>query len=339
MDTPETYEALLALFEASTPTASKKTATTIETMDFAGAVAPALRAVRHDNMRLLSWIHQHGGGWSAAIPKQAARHGSLACLMYAHAYGCPWREFATIRAAMIAGSLPCFLFAVEHAQQSFAASLLHLAIEQGNVRWMDYLWKKSNRFQRFRAKPEFAETLTELAAQHGHLDCLTYLHERGVKWDATTTIVAAENGQLACLAYAHEHGCRWTKAAATVAHHEGHEDCLTYLLRHGCPLDSPLQHLRSWKRRTAGRTRTGTETECLGCRANKVASDVDAQTLPCMEGYGCPTGACVPAPRKECILDDWIVVLFVRQFDNVLDDDLGTEQIVFVWDPIARGKS
>ena len=45
----------------------------------------------------------------------------------------------------------------------------------------------------------------DLAAKHGHLDCLKYLHEDvGAKYTEWAMIWAAQKGHLRCLKYLHE---------------------------------------------------------------------------------------------------------------------------------------
>ena len=50
-----------------------------------------------------------------------------------------------------------------------------------------------------------------MAAKHGHLDCMKYSHENGCPWDERTCEYVAKYGHLDCLKYAHENGCSWDK--------------------------------------------------------------------------------------------------------------------------------
>ena len=83
------------------------------------------------------------------------------------------------------------------------------------------------------------------AALSGHLDCLTYAHENGCPWTASTCAYAAGNNHIDCLAYAHENGCPWDEQTCTVAVQRGHSRCLEYAVRNNCPRNRlPSEALR-----------------------------------------------------------------------------------------------
>lgn len=73
------------------------------------------------------------------------------------------------------------------------------------------------------------------AAEYGQLECLTYLHEHGCSWDATTYHYAVKNGHLACVKYACDHGCPWDDRVMVQAVHANQYECMVYLHEHGCP--------------------------------------------------------------------------------------------------------
>ena len=74
-----------------------------------------------------------------------------------------------------------------------------------------------------------------MAAKHGHLACLEYMHDRGCSWDESTTAQAASGGHLHCLAYAHENGCPWDAYTSGLARRFAHMDCMQYAYERGCP--------------------------------------------------------------------------------------------------------
>jgi hypothetical protein len=69
------------------------------------------------------------------------------------------------------------------------------------------------------------------AADHGHLECLKYLHEEAkAPWDNRTASWAAENGHLHILEYLVERKYKkYFKNACTGAARRGHLDCLKFL--------------------------------------------------------------------------------------------------------------
>ena len=92
-----------------------------------------------------------------------------------------------------------------------------------------------------------SNTLCNIAAETGHINCLKYLHENGYFWDKTTCWRAALNGHIECLKYAHENGCAWDinrcgyaakyshLPSPQYAHKNGHLKCVKYLYENGCP--------------------------------------------------------------------------------------------------------
>ena len=78
-------------------------------------------------------------------------------------------------------------------------------------------------------------TYCKLAAKHGRLEDLMYLHDEGCKWDEGTCADAAKNGHLDCLEYAHKNRCLWDEDTCDYAARNGHLDCLEYAIENGCP--------------------------------------------------------------------------------------------------------
>ena len=86
-------------------------------------------------------------------------------------------------------------------------------------------------------------TLCNVAASHGQLDCLKYLHENTDMGMTTDTVQmccmveVAENGHLECLKYAHDNGCKWSEMTCVAAADGGHLECLKYAHDNGCKWD------------------------------------------------------------------------------------------------------
>jgi hypothetical protein len=83
-----------------------------------------------------------------------------------------------------------------------------------------------------------------MAAEHGYLEVLQYLHEYGCPWYSNACEMAAKHGHLEVIRYLHEHGCPWTSRACTAAAKGGHLAVLRYLHKTGCRLENgPIYRL------------------------------------------------------------------------------------------------
>ena len=76
------------------------------------------------------------------------------------------------------------------------------------------------------------ETVCEKAAANGHLNCLKYLHESGCPWNSGVYTT----GQVHCVQYAWERGLQWDTYTAEIVADAGHLDVLKFLVQHGCPV-------------------------------------------------------------------------------------------------------
>jgi hypothetical protein len=74
-----------------------------------------------------------------------------------------------------------------------------------------------------------------IAAYKGSLDCVKYLHNKGVELHYIIMSAAAENGNLECIKYLHENGCPWSEDVFVICKTYRYKDCLQYALKHGCP--------------------------------------------------------------------------------------------------------
>ncbi|CAI6352884.1 unnamed protein product [Macrosiphum euphorbiae] len=85
--------------------------------------------------------------------------------------------------------------------------------------------------------PTYAQkSACDRAAESGNLECLVYAHQHGARWSVFTCSYAANNGHLDCLKYLHTNGCPWDDLTTTNAEKNGHLDCLDYALQNNCPL-------------------------------------------------------------------------------------------------------
>ena len=73
--------------------------------------------------------------------------------------------------------------------------------------------------------------VTIRSAEGGELDCLTYAHENGCRWDERTCTAAARNQHLKCLTYLHENGCPWNYETLLISN----GPCRRYAVANNCP--------------------------------------------------------------------------------------------------------
>jgi hypothetical protein len=104
-----------------------------------------------------------------------------------------------------------------------------LTAEHGHMECLKYLHKHGF---------SWTVTATLCAAENGHIHILRYLHEAGCPWNLEVCCAAARNGHLQCLQYAHEQGCDWDKWTCYYASQNNHADCLAYAHDNGCPWTS-----------------------------------------------------------------------------------------------------
>ena len=85
--------------------------------------------------------------------------------------------------------------------------------------------------------------ICDVAATHGHLDCIRIAHSHGNRVDAQTMSLSAKYGHMACLEYLHTVGCAWDATVADAAAKHERYACLHYLHRHGCPVSEETRHV------------------------------------------------------------------------------------------------
>jgi len=107
-----------------------------------------------------------------------------------------------------------------------------VAVEHGHVECLKYLHNHD--------APWDDSNVSAAAAQFGQLECLHYLHKSGCAWHAEVSTRAALYGHLNVLQYAHTHGCPWDAIVCTAAASHNHLDCLVYAHENGCPWDDTL---------------------------------------------------------------------------------------------------
>lgn len=88
---------------------------------------------------------------------------------------------------------------------------------------------------------ELTQSLTNIAAAEGRIDCLRYLYEHACPWSSIAHDLAAARGHIDCIKYMHEHGCPWDSHVMYWAISGNRPECVKYLHENGCPdIETPV---------------------------------------------------------------------------------------------------
>jgi len=117
------------------------------------------------------------------------------------------------------------------------------------------------------------------AAKTGNMECLVYAHTNGSPWSTWTCNLAAGSGHLDCLKYLHNNGCPWDDDTCTEAARYGHMECLVYARQNDCP----------WNEETCSIAAFNGQLECLKyCRENSCPWDtLTCELAACMGELDC----------------------------------------------------
>ena len=154
-----------------------------------------------------------------------------------------------------AGSFDCILYLFENGFEMnlhydvydsdvFEYDIYNLAAKSGNLKFIELFNESISEIyddEHILQQWNFAIHNT---VQHGHLDCLIYLHELGCELDSTLYISAAKQKNLDILQYLYENECpldvSLNKRVYTVALYNGNLDYIKFLHEIGYPLDESV---------------------------------------------------------------------------------------------------
>ena len=127
----------------------------------------------------------------------AALHGQLECLQFLYESKCPWDK-QTLHNSIIGDHFACFSFALSNGCVPSKISFT-LCAEYGRLSMLILLYEHYPNLE--------DKNALHVAVRHGHLNCVTYLHESRKFAIPSDIICEAEGkGQTDCLQYllAHE---------------------------------------------------------------------------------------------------------------------------------------
>ncbi len=192
------------------------------------------RALNHGSANMLQYIH--GLGWwpDRFFVEWMGNFNVLDCLRYIHAIWpnevpFPWEVIMKEYAKR--GYVEClaYIYFQHHIHIDSSTGFQHHST--GSQHHLD----TSTGFQ-----VPWSHDLCDIAAEHGQLAALMYLHDHGAKWGVNTCSNAALFGHYTCLTYLHEHGCPWDRSTLVAATQAGKLDCLKYAVENKLPTSQGL---------------------------------------------------------------------------------------------------
>jgi hypothetical protein len=186
--------------------------------------------------RFLGDVHAHlvldAATKKAAVSKccicaAAAASGSLPCLQFLREEGFKWDGHAS-NAAIERDNLHVLRYLFDSGCPWRVDSAI-VAAAHGSIECLMFMHERSF----FLLSAEIADA----AIKNNHVVCLRFLRAQGCPIYRSACTVAAEFGSLDCLIYAREECCPMTADTCAMAAKGGHFDCLRYVCDQGCPWD------------------------------------------------------------------------------------------------------
>lgn len=118
-----------------------------------------------DLVELVDYLHSEGVVWNECTTEAAIKHNSLRCLQYLMEHGCPLPEEACTLAAR-QGSLECLKLLHEEYNEPITRTAVNSAASAGHLPCLAYAYEKSG--------VNVDSSACIEAASSGHLDCLQY---------------------------------------------------------------------------------------------------------------------------------------------------------------------
>ncbi|CAI6373202.1 unnamed protein product [Macrosiphum euphorbiae] len=149
-----------------------------------------------------------------------------------------------------------FMFAKVHPKCRLINNICEMAAFHGHINCM--------KFARAIGVPWYTPNVWQRsacdeAADKGHMECLVYAHANGSPWSRWTCNFAAGSGHLDCLKYCRDNGFPWDEFTCTNAAQNGRMECLVYVRQNGCP----------WNEDTCSMAALNGKLKCLKyCREN-----------------------------------------------------------------------
>ncbi|GFH44208.1 hypothetical protein CTEN210_00682 [Chaetoceros tenuissimus] len=209
-------------------------------------------AAEHDQLDCLQYLYGNGCPWNQNICVKSVHGDASRCLQYLHENGCEWQPEVLILKALRRGRLNCLKYVLRvgatlpnnYESISFQGEFVPDPIPRRGARRVFPLKHEREEcfgycLQYLKETGHDSRDLMLKAIQHGLAQTLQHLSSEEMKDDTTLSAYAANHGQVECLTYLHENGFRWDGDSYTgyfenvnISLMPTHMDCLRYMKEH-----------------------------------------------------------------------------------------------------------
>lgn len=181
-------------------------------------------AAENGDIECLQWLIANGAPIGENIYCYAAHYGQLECIKWLNAAKYPWSENTLLHAEFY-GDLKCFKYVFENMpKEIYNHNVCATAASRGHIECLK--WAIENGLK-------CSVAASAYAAQNGHLECLKYLHTNGIKIHSQICEYAAYNKTAECLCWAHKNGYEMFSEVYSIAERHGNLECIRYAYENG----------------------------------------------------------------------------------------------------------
>lgn len=190
-------------------------------------------AAINGSLECLRWLHEVAcAPWDESTCEYAAQYGHLDCLKYAHTHGCPWNKNTCIEA-------------IRHNQTDTLTYAVLNGAPLDNTMISSAAWCADlDRVKLlYNAGLPIPETICGYIVSnvHDRVDMLEWVYEHGIIPSSRAYNPAMSNGNLNCLKWLHEKGIPWPTEPLKYLT----KQCFLYAVANGCPWKE-TETIRTW---------------------------------------------------------------------------------------------
>ena len=166
----------------------------------------------------------------AFVGKGTFRYTASVCKTFHKVYKSTFHDTTDTSIGSVIATIACAEMFLEEDIDNKALYIWNGAARQGRVEILEWM-SKSNHSNCFDIET------AGVAAEHGHLDALKWLHAHGCPIDESSCESAAGGGHLSVLQWCRANDCPWDESTCSSAAHGGHLSLLQWCRANGCSWD------------------------------------------------------------------------------------------------------